>query len=158
MPEPAHGKIFTVNIPLRWADMDAYGHINNVTVFRILEEARVAVLGAPPSAGDLPANSPPAPLPVFINPQPGTRALVAENHAKYLSPLPYRALPVPVDVWISRVRAASFTVSYHISDPHTGTRCVSASTVLAFVNTDGTVVRLRADQRARLCRHLLTGS
>ena len=31
-----------VRIPLRWADMDAYGHVNNIAVVQLLEEARVA--------------------------------------------------------------------------------------------------------------------
>lgn len=27
--------------PLRWADMDAFGHVNNVAFLRYLEEARI---------------------------------------------------------------------------------------------------------------------
>ena len=30
--------------PLRWADMDAYGHINNVAFMRYLEEARIDLM------------------------------------------------------------------------------------------------------------------
>ncbi|WP_349361683.1 thioesterase family protein [Paenarthrobacter sp. PH39-S1] len=33
---------------MRWGDMDAYGHINNVEVIRILEEARIHAFGPPP--------------------------------------------------------------------------------------------------------------
>ena len=29
-------------VALRWADLDAYGHVNNVEVLRLLEEARIA--------------------------------------------------------------------------------------------------------------------
>ncbi|WP_346243023.1 acyl-CoA thioesterase [Micrococcus luteus] len=36
-----------VRIPLRWADMDAYGHVNNIAVVQLLEEARVAAFGVP---------------------------------------------------------------------------------------------------------------
>ena len=28
-------------VPLRWSDMDAYGHVNNVQFLRLLEDARV---------------------------------------------------------------------------------------------------------------------
>ena len=28
-------------VPLRWSDMDAYGHVNNVQYLRLLEEARI---------------------------------------------------------------------------------------------------------------------
>lgn len=31
-------------LPLRWGDMDAYGHVNNVTYIRYLEEARIQML------------------------------------------------------------------------------------------------------------------
>ncbi len=43
MPEP--GKLLhSCCLPLRWGDMDAYGHINNVQYIRYLEEARVQLL------------------------------------------------------------------------------------------------------------------
>jgi acyl-CoA thioester hydrolase len=32
---------FPYDIPLRWGDMDALGHVNNVVYFRLMEEARV---------------------------------------------------------------------------------------------------------------------
>ena len=32
---------YCVNVPLRWSDMDAYGHVNNVQFLRLLEDARV---------------------------------------------------------------------------------------------------------------------
>ena len=40
-----------VRVPLRWADMDAYGHVNNVAVVQVLEEARVAAFGVPANTG-----------------------------------------------------------------------------------------------------------
>ncbi|HNP15801.1 MAG TPA: thioesterase family protein, partial [Terrimesophilobacter sp.] len=36
-----------IPIPLRWGDLDAYNHVNNVQMMRILEEARVRALWAP---------------------------------------------------------------------------------------------------------------
>jgi acyl-CoA thioester hydrolase len=34
-------KEFVVEIPLRWGDMDAMSHLNNVIYFRLMEEARI---------------------------------------------------------------------------------------------------------------------
>lgn len=34
-------KEFTVEIPLRWGDMDAMSHLNNTIYFRLMEEARI---------------------------------------------------------------------------------------------------------------------
>ncbi|OMH39058.1 thioesterase family protein [Motiliproteus sp. MSK22-1] len=31
----------SVTLPIRWGDMDAYGHLNNVNYFRLLEEVRI---------------------------------------------------------------------------------------------------------------------
>ena len=32
--------IYTARIPVRWGDMDAYGHVNNTVYFRFFEQAR----------------------------------------------------------------------------------------------------------------------
>lgn len=36
----------TITIPLRWGDMDAYGHANNTVYFRFFEEARIVWLAS----------------------------------------------------------------------------------------------------------------
>ncbi len=38
--------VATINIPLRWGDMDAYGHANNTVYFRFFEEARIVWLAS----------------------------------------------------------------------------------------------------------------
>lgn len=44
---PDKGKlIFTCHIPVRWGDMDAYGHVNNTLYMRYMEETRVQALAA----------------------------------------------------------------------------------------------------------------
>ncbi len=37
-------KIYSCRLPVRWGDMDAYGHVNNAMYMRYLEEARVQLL------------------------------------------------------------------------------------------------------------------
>ncbi|MGH1977449.1 acyl-CoA thioesterase [Rothia sp. L_38] len=155
------GAVYEVEVPLRWGDMDAYGHVNNVTMMQVLEEARVALFGPPPSSGE------PAPLvgegsagesgrasaqlPLFETLPAGTQALVAENHVKYRSPLAYRGVPVRVQMQVSKVTAASLVVAYELYDPVTGVHCVSASTTLAFFNVEtGSLVRLSSEQREQL--------
>ncbi len=36
--------VHTTTIPIRWGDMDAYGHVNNTVYFRYMEQARVEFL------------------------------------------------------------------------------------------------------------------
>lgn len=38
--------VHTSLIPIRWGDMDAYGHVNNTIYFRYMEQARVEWLEA----------------------------------------------------------------------------------------------------------------
>src|SRR5437868_9714800 len=42
--QPARKLIHTSLIPIRWGDMDAYGHVNNTVYFRYMEQARVEFL------------------------------------------------------------------------------------------------------------------
>lgn len=55
---------FTCSLPVRWGDMDAYGHVNNVAYMRYLEEARVQLLGSM-GKGDI-AASPTGPVVVTV--------------------------------------------------------------------------------------------
>ena len=54
-----------VYVPGRWGDMDAYGHVNNVAILSLMEEARVALFGPPPSSGKKPKVAPNPPIPLF---------------------------------------------------------------------------------------------
>ena len=36
--------VHTGLIPIRWGDMDAYGHVNNTVFFRFMEQCRVEYL------------------------------------------------------------------------------------------------------------------
>jgi len=42
--EPQPKLVHTSLIPIRWGDMDAYGHVNNTVYFRFMEQARVEYL------------------------------------------------------------------------------------------------------------------
>lgn len=132
--------------------MDAYGHVNNVHMVRLMEEARVQFFGPPPSAGEA---APDALVPVFAHLPEGTQALVSENHVKYKSPLPYRNQPARMDLWIQKITPASITIGYHVIDAATGTLCAEASTVLAFFHEPtGRLVRITPEQKAMLQEHM----
>jgi acyl-CoA thioester hydrolase len=98
------------DVALRWSDMDAYGHVNNARFLTIYEEARVAMF--------------------FI----GARAhglgsfeegiVIARHEVDYLKPVDYGTEPtgatesprVRIEMWISELRVAAFTVSYEMFD------------------------------------------
>ncbi|WP_209748600.1 MULTISPECIES: acyl-CoA thioesterase [Micrococcaceae] len=133
---------------MRWGDMDAYGHINNVQMVRILEEARIAAFGPPRGAG-LPGVAPQVSL--FNDVEEGTMALVVEHKIRYVKTLEYRNVPAVVHLWIGAVKGASFDIHYLLQDPVTREDCVKATTHLAFVDeVTGRVLRLTSEQKERL--------
>ncbi len=92
---------FTAQVAMRWSDMDAYGHVNNVQFLTYVEEARVEMFQAVPLSG--------------VD-QVTAGILVASSEIKYLKPLLHRVAPVPIDVWVTRVGAASFALAYEVHD------------------------------------------
>jgi acyl-CoA thioester hydrolase len=89
--------------------MDAYGHVNNVVFLRYLEEARIDFLFRPEK--DFKQGS-----------------VVARHEIDYKRQLVHRHTPVDIELWITQIRAASFTICYEVKD---GDQVyVSASTVI----------------------------
>ncbi len=88
--------------PLRWSDMDAYGHVNNVQFLRLLEDARVVAFAAHGSdEGGTVVE---------------TGLLVARQQIEYLQPLVYRTAPVAIDLWLTDLQTASFDLAYEVLD------------------------------------------
>lgn len=132
--------------------MDAYGHINNVQIVRILEEARIAAFG-PPRGPGLPGTEPPVPL--FSEVPDGTLALVVEHRIRYVKTLEYRNMPAVVQLWIGAVKGASFDIHYLVQDPVTGEDCVRATSHLAFVEeASGRVLRLTPEQKEKMAPYM----
>jgi acyl-CoA thioester hydrolase len=92
--------------PLRWSDMDAYGHVNNVQFLRLMEDARVVALAARGSdeGGSV----------------VDTGLLVARSEIEYLAPLVYRPAPVAIDLWVTSIAGASFGMGYEVLDEADG--------------------------------------
>ena len=88
--------------PLRWSDMDAYGHVNNVQFLRLIEDARVVAFAA---AGSDEGGS-------VVE----TGLLVARSEIEYLEPLVYRTAPVAIDLWVTDLAGASFEMGYEVLD------------------------------------------
>jgi acyl-CoA thioester hydrolase len=83
--------------PLRWSDMDAYGHVNNAIFLRYLEEARIDFLsrrGKESKQG----------------------SVVARHEIDYKRQLVHRPTPVDIELWVTEIKAASFTICYEVKD------------------------------------------
>ncbi len=92
---------FTYQCPLRWSDLDAYGHVNNARFLTLYEEARVAMMfvGARESG-----------LTSFEE-----GVVVARHEVDYLRPVDYGD-PVRIELWVAEVRPSRFTIAYELFD------------------------------------------
>ena len=104
--------------PMRWADLDMLGHVNNVVYVDYLQEARVDMLRAHAQrqSGEL------------------TEGVVVVRHeVTYLAPLTFRFRPVRIECWVTEIRAATFTMAYEVFHDDGDARVVylRAKTVLS---------------------------
>jgi acyl-CoA thioester hydrolase len=88
--------------PLRWADMDSFGHVNNVVFLRYLEQARVDWMFETAREAGVEKFS--------------LGTVVSRHEIDYKRPLVYRAEPVRVEIWVTKIGAASFTCAYEVRD------------------------------------------
>ena len=96
--------------PLRWSDMDAYGHVNNARFLTLYEEARVALffLGARQMG-----------LTSFED-----GIVISRHEVDYLRPVDYGTGPdgtarspmVRVEMWVEEIRPSRFTIAYELLD------------------------------------------
>ncbi|MHA6667769.1 acyl-CoA thioesterase [Homoserinimonas sp. A447] len=106
-----------VAISLRWSDFDAYAHVNNAEMFRLLEEARIQAFW-PPDAGAV-TDAGPVPATAVLDGRPGaeTMTLIARQEIEYLLPIPYMRAPIDIELWIGRIGGASLEICYELYSP-----------------------------------------
>ena len=81
--------------------MDAYGHVNNARFLTLYEEARVAMFFVGARKYGLGSFE--------------EGIVIARHEIDYLRPVDYGD-PVRIEMWVSQLRAASFTVAYELFD------------------------------------------
>lgn len=124
--------VFVTDVPLRWGDMDAQGHVNNARFVDYLQEARADFLLSGPCA-----------------PMLGGGVVVASHQVEYSAPIVFSSEPVRIELEVVEVRAARFTLGYRLH--HGGVVCARARTVLCpFDFAAGTPTRLGERERAWL--------
>ncbi|MEV0039769.1 acyl-CoA thioesterase [Streptomyces sp. NPDC056909] len=128
--------------PLRWSDMDAFGHVNNVVFLRYLEEARIDFMfrlapgdGSPSFSGG---------------------SVVARHEIDYKRPLVHRHAPVTVESWVTKISAASLTIAYEIKDDEDAEEVyVRASTVVVpYDLAAGRPRRITQEEKSFLLKYL----
>lgn len=88
--------IFSCKIPVRWGDMDAFGHVNNTIYFRYIEEARFQWMKA-------------AGVPIGSDSYP----VVVQVGATFFRPV-FHPETLRVDCYVSEPGRSSFMVHYKL--------------------------------------------
>ena len=91
-----------VVMPVRWSDVDLFGHVNNAAYLRYLDDARFTLF---PSMGvdEMGALS-------------ASLLVVVKHEIDYVAPLTFRPAPFAVEVWVSRIGRSSVDFAYEIVD------------------------------------------
>ena len=102
-----------VQIPLRWSDFDAYAHVNNAEMLRLLEEARIQAFWRPDEGSAPGADT------AILDARPGAEmiGLIARQEIEYLAPIPYMRAPIDIEMWIGRMGGASLEICYELYSP-----------------------------------------
>ncbi len=112
LPRPGVGEgAARYPLTVRWSDLDAYGHVNNVKFYDYVQEARVAVMTA------------------SLDWSAGVVWSVVRQDLDHLAPLDFRSEPYEVATSVAAVGNRSFTLVAEIRDPASGTVYARARTV-----------------------------
>lgn len=139
-PSPPPERRHVYHCPLRWSDMDAFGHVNNVVFLTYLEEARVDMFFHPDSPGAAMSGG----------------CVVARHEIDYKKPLVHRVSPVRVEVWVTRFRAAVFELAYEVRDDDV-VYATAASVLVPYDLKAERPRRLTEDERAFLASYTADG-
>ncbi|GAA5029861.1 acyl-CoA thioesterase [Microbacterium fluvii] len=106
-----HGRLH-IPIHLRWGDLDAFNHVNNTSMLKLLEEARVRAFWLPQ-----PGETAPPTAVIESGLAVGTLTLIARQEIEYLAPVPYQRDPLDVQLWFGKLGGSSIEVCYEVCSP-----------------------------------------
>jgi acyl-CoA thioester hydrolase len=125
---------YVFDCPLRWSDLDAYGHVNNARFLTLYEEARVALMFNYARAQGLTSFE--------------AGVVVSRHEVDYLRPVDY-GHRVTIEMWVEEIRASRVVIAYELRDD--GTLAGRARSVLVPFDLGlGRPRRLSDEERAFL--------
>jgi acyl-CoA thioester hydrolase len=130
---PESGPRHTLPMQVRWSDVDAYGHVNNVKYFEYFQEARIQYLLGLPRPDD----------------GAWSQWVVAHTDVEYRRPILFRLEPYDVTQWVSEVGGKSAVLVGEIRD---GDQVLARSRVVlvAFDKATQRAAEMNPHQRQRL--------
>jgi acyl-CoA thioester hydrolase len=92
---------YVFECPLRWSDLDAYGHVNNARFLTLYEEARVALMFNHAREHGLTTFE--------------EGVVISRHEVDYLRPVDY-GHRVSIELWVEEIRASRFVIAYDLRD------------------------------------------
>lgn len=110
---------FFIDIPVRWGDMDSFGHVNNAMYFTYLEQARFAYLDH---------------LGIWIDDScPEASVIVADAHVAFVAPI-FSRQTVRVFTRVGKIGNKSFRVDHELREATTGELFATGDAVMVAYN------------------------
>lgn len=141
MTDASAAALRRIHVPtvMRFSDLDAYGHVNNVAMLRFFEDARVQAFwaGDPEEEGHLDPGPFADTAVLRSRPGEGTLTVLAHQEIEYLAQIPFLRSPLDLQLWVSHIGGASIDMSYEIHSPVTAREHVlyaRAATTLVLVD------------------------
>ena len=125
---------YVYHCPVRWSDMDVYGHVNNARILTLYEEARVDLMFKGARERGLTSFE--------------AGIVISRHEVDYLRPVDYGD-PVRIEMWIEEIRPSRFTVAYELLD-HGAVASRARSVCVPFDLERGTPRRLSEAERSFL--------
>lgn len=131
------GNRLHIPIHLRWGDLDAFNHVNNASMLKLLEEARVRAFW---KAG--PGEEAPETAVLESGIDQGVLTLIARQEIEYFAPVPYQRHPLEVQMWFGKLGGSSIEVCYEVfNDPSNAERVLYARSTAVVVLVDAQSAR-----------------
>ncbi len=127
---------YVAEVPVRWSDMDAYGHVNHARTVTLLEEARACLLFQEAGRRGLGGMA--------------EGMVVARVVIDYHSPVVYSAGPLQVTMSVRDLRAASFVVDYTAHAGSDASVATAETLMVPYDLIEGRPRRLNDSERAFL--------
>lgn len=142
----AGGLRLHIPVHLRWGDLDAYNHVNNTAMLKLLEEVRIRAVWR---RTDGPQLYPTAVLDSGAGSD--VHSVIARQEIEYFAPVPYQSEPLDVEMWFGKVGGSSIEICYEVYSPvgtEPRTLYAKASAIIVLISADdGRPVRLSHEIR-----------
>jgi acyl-CoA thioester hydrolase len=111
--------VHSETFPVRWGDLDAYGHVNNTVYFRFFEEARIRWFAAQALTTDGQGDGP----------------VIVTTSATFRQELTYPAT-IRVEVYTGRAGNSSLETRYQVVDVEDGTIYATGEAKVVWIDHD----------------------